>query len=178
MIDKSLRVLNVKYMDEYKLKVKFSDGNTKLIDLKEYLEKNKNTVFEPLLDKTLFKEAYVDFTVCWPNEIDIAPEVLYELGSSLEKKRINPKILALTGLIKNEEVFDMELDEEMERREWTSRENPKEIIDVIDKATGDKITTIEISKEDLKRMEQREGKKYKEVLGILIHKFATGKIKI
>lgn len=55
-------------MDEYKLKVKFSDGNTKLIDLKEYLEKNKNTVFEPLLDKTLFKEAYVDFTVCWPNE--------------------------------------------------------------------------------------------------------------
>lgn len=87
MIDKSLRVLNVKYMDEYKLKVKFSDGNTKLIDLKEYLEKNKNTVFEPLLDKTLFKEAYVDFTVCWPNEIDIAPEVLYELGSSLEKKR-------------------------------------------------------------------------------------------
>lgn len=54
----------------------------------------------------------------------------------------------------------MELDEEMERREWTSRENPKEIIDVIDKATGDKITTIEISKEDLKRMEQREGKKY------------------
>ena len=168
MIDKSLRVLNVKYMDEYKLKVKFSDGNTKLIDLKEYLEKNK----------TLFKEAYVDFTVCWPNEIDIAPEVLYELGSSLEKKRINPKILALTGLIKNEEVFDMELDEEMERREWTSRENPKEIIDVIDKATGDKITTIEISKEDLKRMEQREGKKYKEVLGILIHKFATGEIKI
>ena len=38
MIDKSLRVLNVKYIDEYKLKVKFSDGNTKLIDLKEYLE--------------------------------------------------------------------------------------------------------------------------------------------
>lgn len=178
MIDKSLRVLNVKYIDEYKLKVKFSDGNTKLIDLKEYLEKNKNTVFEPLLDKILFKEAYVDFTVCWPNEIDIAPEVLYELGKSLEKKKIDPKVLALTGLIKSEEVFNMELGEKMDRIEWTSIENQNEMIDIVNKVTGDRITTIEINKEDLKKIEQREGKKYKEVLGILIHKFATGEIKI
>ena len=106
------------------------------------------------------------------------PATRPDLWEEIKEEKINPKILALTGLIKNEEVFDMELDEEMERREWTSRENPKEIIDVIDKATGDKNTTIEISKEDLKRMEQREGKKYKEVLGILIHKFATGEIKI
>ena len=46
MIDKSLRVLNVKYMDEYKLKVKFSDGNTKLIDLKEYMSKNLREDYE------------------------------------------------------------------------------------------------------------------------------------
>lgn len=112
-------------------------------------------------------------------EIQLEEGKKYKLViEEIKEEKINPKILALTGLIKNEEVFDMELGEKMDRREWTFIENQKEIINVIDKATGDRITTVEISKEDLKRIEQREGKKYKEVLGILIHKFATGEIKI
>lgn len=77
----SLRVMTLQYIEDYKLKVKFNNGDTKLIDMKDYLEKNRNTIFEPLLDKNTFKEAYVDFTVCWPNEIDLAPETLYELGT-------------------------------------------------------------------------------------------------
>lgn len=78
---KSLRVVELKYIEEYKLKVKFNDETVKLIDMKDYLEKNRDTVFAPLIDKEIFKKAYVDFTVCWPNEIDLAPETLYELGT-------------------------------------------------------------------------------------------------
>ncbi len=77
---RSLKVTNVEYLSEYKLKVKFNNGAEKIIDMKAFLEKNKDTVFSELLDVNNFKKVYVDFTVCWPNEIDLAPETLYELS--------------------------------------------------------------------------------------------------
>jgi hypothetical protein len=39
-------------------------------------------VFEPLRDPARFAEAFVDLgTVCWPNDLDLAPEFLYEKGA-------------------------------------------------------------------------------------------------
>ncbi len=87
---------------------------------------------------------------------------------------------------KNNKVFDIDLDEEekriekeMERGEWTSIENKDEMIALITKSVKEKATTtITINKKDLEEIEQREGKRYKDTLGVLIHKFATGEIRI
>jgi hypothetical protein len=60
---------------EYKLIVKFSDGEIKTFDCKPLFNYK---VYEPLKDKNFFKSVYVAFgTVAWNDMIDIAPETLY-----------------------------------------------------------------------------------------------------
>ena len=78
----------------------------------------------------------------------------------------------------NLEEEERRIEEEMERGEWVPIENEKKMIKLITKAAREKSEMIEINKEDLKAIEKREGRKYKDVLGILIHKFATGEIRI
>jgi hypothetical protein len=60
----------------FKLELKFNTGEIKLFDATPYLEKG---VFKKLKDEALFKQAFVAFdTVCWPNNLDISPETLYD----------------------------------------------------------------------------------------------------
>lgn len=62
--------------DDFHLELKFSTGELGLFDMRPYLDKG---VFRRLQDLTLFKQAYVAFdTVCWPGDLDIAPETLYD----------------------------------------------------------------------------------------------------
>jgi hypothetical protein len=69
-------VTSVQTRDDYHLEIKFDTGETRLFDARPYLEKG---VFRRLQDLALFKQAYVAFdTVCWPGNLDIAPETLYD----------------------------------------------------------------------------------------------------
>ncbi len=69
-------VLRVRTHSNFQIEVEFSTGETRLFDVTLYLEKG---VFKRLKDLTLFRQAYVAFdTVCWPGNIDIAPETLYD----------------------------------------------------------------------------------------------------
>ena len=69
-------VTQVSARDDYMLELKFSTGETRLFDARPYLEKG---VFTRLKDPAMFKQAYVAFdTVCWPGNLDIAPETLYD----------------------------------------------------------------------------------------------------
>jgi hypothetical protein len=62
--------------DDFSLELKFNTGETRLFDARPYLEKG---VFQRLRNPALFKQAYVAFdTVCWPGNLDIAPETLYD----------------------------------------------------------------------------------------------------
>ncbi len=70
------KVIRVVPQDDFRLQVTFNTGETKLFDARPYLEKG---VFTKLKKPELFKQAYVAFdTVCWPGELDIAPETLYD----------------------------------------------------------------------------------------------------
>jgi Protein of unknown function (DUF2442) len=72
------KVTNVEIPSLYVLRVTFEDGKTRLVDVGHMLH---GTVFGPLCDEALFRQAYVDpiwHTVCWPNGADLAPEWLYE----------------------------------------------------------------------------------------------------
>jgi hypothetical protein len=69
-------VINVQPRDDYFLELKFNTGEARLFDARPYLEKG---VFQNLKDLKLFKQAYVGFnTVCWPGNLDIAPETLFD----------------------------------------------------------------------------------------------------
>ncbi len=69
-------VTHVLARDDFHLELTFDTGELKLFDVKPYLEKG---VFRRLRDPRLFKQAYVEGgTVCWPQDLDIAPETLYD----------------------------------------------------------------------------------------------------
>ena len=75
-----LRILDVDYLGEYTLKIKFSDGVVKIVDLKPYLT---GEVFGELLDKEKFIQyGLTRVTIEWANGADLAPEFLYEIGTA------------------------------------------------------------------------------------------------
>ena len=69
-------VTRVLATDDFRLELMFDTGELKVFDVKPYLDKG---VFQRLRDLSLFKQAYVaGGTVCWPHDLDIAPETLYD----------------------------------------------------------------------------------------------------
>jgi len=89
-----MRVKKAEYMSEYKIKLLFSDGVTKIVDFKPFLEDAKN-LFIPLLDIEYFKSFAVDdTTISWPNEVDFCPDVLYEIGKDVQEQKKLAKPLA------------------------------------------------------------------------------------
>ena len=75
-----LDVIAVRYYGEYKLILKFENGEEKLVDLQDRLE---GPIFQPLKDLDFFKQVTLDpelGTIIWPNGADKAPETLYQIG--------------------------------------------------------------------------------------------------
>ena len=71
-----LSVNNVKALNDYKLELTFENNETKIFDVKPYLDTG---LFKKLKDENVFKMVKVSFdTIEWPNGIDLDPEVLYE----------------------------------------------------------------------------------------------------
>ena len=69
-------VVRVVPRDDFTLELWFTTGDHRLFDARPYLNKG---VFVQLQNIRRFKQAYVALdTVCWPGEIDIAPETLYD----------------------------------------------------------------------------------------------------
>jgi len=69
-------VVRVIPKENFCLELWFNNGQHRLFDAKPYLEKG---VFVALKDPVKFQQAYVAWdTVCWPNNLDIAPETLYD----------------------------------------------------------------------------------------------------
>lgn len=82
-----IHVESVRYLKSYELRVEFSDGITKDVNLEGELW---GEVFEPLKDISLFRQARVgpeSRTVEWPNGADLAPEFLYEAGRIVQGVR-------------------------------------------------------------------------------------------
>ena len=74
-----LRVIDVDYVEGYKLLLTFSDNIRKVVDLEPYLT---GEVFAPLRDKKLFVQyGLTSVTIEWANGADLAPEFLYEVGT-------------------------------------------------------------------------------------------------
>ena len=71
-----VRVMTVEPLEGFVLRVSFSDGSTRDVDVEELL---RGEVFEPMLaDPEFFRAVHVESgTVVWPNGADIDPVVLH-----------------------------------------------------------------------------------------------------
>jgi hypothetical protein len=73
------RVLAVKALDEYCLKVSFMDGTHGEIDMSKLIFSKDAGIFASLKDVKVFKQVHVNYgVVTWPGEIDLAPDVMYK----------------------------------------------------------------------------------------------------
>jgi len=82
-----LHVINAELKNGYNIFVEFNDGTKGTIDFKKIFEEDHREIIRELLDKNLFNTVKVNLnTLCWDNEVDFAPEYLYEQIESLEKK--------------------------------------------------------------------------------------------
>ncbi len=75
--EKPLKVSGVRPLADYKLWVRFSNGEARIADLKPLLN---TPAFAPLTDVGKFREVYIDYGIpVWMDgDIDIGPEYLYE----------------------------------------------------------------------------------------------------
>ena len=72
-------IVDAKYIGAYKLKVVFEDNKQGIVDFSHYPD--KGGVFEKFRDIAFFKNFTVSKdlgTIVWNDEIDIAPETIYE----------------------------------------------------------------------------------------------------
>ena len=70
-----LSIVNASYLSDYKLSLEFSDGRRGIVNLESMIKNFKP--FYALQDKNLFSKFEVNYTICWSDELDIAPEYLY-----------------------------------------------------------------------------------------------------
>jgi len=81
-------VIRVSPKDDFTLELWFDNGAHRLFDASPYLERG---IFTRLKDPAKFKQAYVAFdTVCWPGNIDIAPETLYDRSVPIVEEEAAP----------------------------------------------------------------------------------------
>ena len=75
---KLMDIQSVEVLEGYVVRLAFSDGTEKVVDLEIYL---RGPIFERVRnDMNYFRSVYVDHdagTIVWPNGADIDPNVLY-----------------------------------------------------------------------------------------------------
>jgi hypothetical protein len=88
-----LNVTNAQYLGDYKILASFDNGETKIVDLEKTLFNETRKIFEPLKDKKYFQNFSIKFnTTTWENEVDFAPEYLYEIGIPYIEKYSAPQL--------------------------------------------------------------------------------------
>jgi len=66
------------YVEDHKIHVNFSSGESGTIDFGEVIYSDKRPIFGDLIDIAKFRQFKVDFdTIVWENGLDLAPEFLY-----------------------------------------------------------------------------------------------------
>jgi hypothetical protein len=74
-----VKVIGFQIMEEYKILIEFNDGIKGMVDFKNIFEKDHRKIIRDLLNKELFNTAKINLhTICWDNEVDFAPDYLYE----------------------------------------------------------------------------------------------------
>lgn len=74
-----LQVKKAHYLHDYKLYIQFNDGTEGNIDLRETIFEDNRKIFKQLREIEEFKKFKIALnTVCWFNNLDLAPEYMKE----------------------------------------------------------------------------------------------------
>ena len=87
----SLQISEVEVRPEYKLCVRFGNGESRLFDVGPYLNKG---IFKELKNESYLKKVrIISGGIDWPHEQDLSADTLYYRGVSLKKskKALQPK---------------------------------------------------------------------------------------
>ncbi len=79
------KVKNVTALPDFKLSIQFSEGVTKIYNVKDLIE--KNSIFQNLQNEELFYNVEVDvggYGIVWNDNIDISCDELFENGKTIE----------------------------------------------------------------------------------------------
>jgi len=69
-------VIEVKINKNLTFEVRFADGTSGKV---RFMPQHLTGVFEPLNDPQFFSKVFIDHgVVTWPNEIDLAPDAMYQ----------------------------------------------------------------------------------------------------
>ena len=76
-----LHITDAEYLDDYRVRVVFNNGREGVADLRPMIFDDKpQSVFTPLRDLPVFRQFAIEHgTLCWPSEVDVAPEYIYFL---------------------------------------------------------------------------------------------------
>ncbi len=76
-----LEVVSANYLGDYKVFLTFNNGYKAPLDLEETILNERRMIFHPLRQQDYFRNFMVKLnTICWENEVDFAPEFLYDLA--------------------------------------------------------------------------------------------------
>lgn len=85
-------VIEVQPKEDFSLLLTFYNGKKRILDFEPFLDEFG---IDKLKDVNFFMKAKVDHhTVMWDEQIDIAPEFLYEKSKTLKKKNIWSKLFS------------------------------------------------------------------------------------
>ena len=93
----TLRIAVLTYLEDYRLRLEFSDGTIKEVDLQNDLW---GEVFEPLKNLELFRQVRLnaDFgTIEWPNGAGFPPEHLHAIGKEMQSHFIKLRRASFKG---------------------------------------------------------------------------------
>ena len=72
-------VQNVIALPGFRLAVRFFDGTSGIVDMKNMIEGHEAGVFATLRDPAVFNDVKIEIgTVTWPNGADLAPDAMHD----------------------------------------------------------------------------------------------------
>ena len=82
-----ISIIKANHIKEYSVQLSFDNGEHGIVDLRDTIFNDHRLIFEPLQKIEYFKQFSLDsWTMVWPNELDLAPEYLYELSNKQAKQ--------------------------------------------------------------------------------------------
>jgi hypothetical protein len=72
------RVAEVETLPGFRLRVRFNDGSTGIVDMAAFVGSEAAGVFTALRDEAAFRQARMRFgAVSWPGDLDLAPDAMH-----------------------------------------------------------------------------------------------------
>lgn len=75
-----VNIEKAEYKGEFKIFLEFDDGKKGIVDLENFLQTNRLTVFKRICDIKEFQKFSLNHdTIVWGEDLDLAPEFLHDL---------------------------------------------------------------------------------------------------